>query len=150
MVKVYASCVIAAPIEKVWEFVRDFNRLPSWFPGVTDSRIEDGLPPDQVGCIRNFGLQGGARMREQLLALSDLNHSWTYKMLDGPLPITNYVPTFRLLPITDQNYTFAEGAVVFDCAKEQESELGAFFAQTYHAALDRLKSHFSGAKAATP
>jgi hypothetical protein len=147
MAKVYASCVVPASIEKVWEFLRDFNGLPKWFPGVTDSRIEGGLPPDQVGCIRNFGLEGGPRMREQLLALSDVNHSLTYKMLEGPLPITNYVPTFRLLPVTDENYTFAEGAVRFDCAKEKESELNAFFAQTYRGALDRLKSHFAGAKA---
>jgi hypothetical protein len=147
MVRVYVSSVIGAPIEQVWDFVRDFNALPKWFPAVTDSHIEGGWRADQVGCIRNFAVQGGQRMREQLLSLSDVSRSWTYKMVEGAMPITNYVPTFRLLPITDDNRTFAEGAVRFDCAREKESEMAAFFAKTYQAAFDQLKQHFGGAKA---
>jgi len=147
MVRVYVSSMICAPIEQVWDFVRDFNALPTWFPAVTDSHIEAGLCGDQIGCIRNFGVQGGPRMREQLLSLSDVSHSWTYKMIEGGLPISNYVPTFRLLPITDGNLTFVEGAVRFDCAKEKESEMAAFFAKTYQAAFDWLKRHFGDAQA---
>lgn len=149
MVRVYVSSVIGASIEQVWDYVRDFDALPKWFPGVTDSHIEGGLRGDQVGCIRNFGVQGGARMREQLLSLSDVSHSWTYKMIEGGMPVSNYVPTFRLLPITDANRTFVEGAVRFDCPKEKESEMAAFFTKTYQAAFDRLKRHFDDAKAAT-
>jgi ligand-binding SRPBCC domain-containing protein len=148
MVRVYVSSVINAPIEQVWDYLRDFNALPKWFPSVTDSNIEGGMRADQVECIRNFGLQGGARMREQLLALSDVNHTWTYKMIEGPIPISNYVPTFRLLPVTDGNVTFAEGAVRFDCAKEQEGEMSAFFSNAYQSAFNNVKQHFSGAKAA--
>lgn len=148
MVRVYVSSVIGAPIEQVWEYVRDFDGLPKWFPGVTDSHIEGGLRGDQVGCIRNFGVQGGARMREQLLSLSDVSHSWTYKMIEGGMPVSNYVPTFRLLPITDGDRTFVEGAVRFDCAKDKESEMAAFLSKTYQAAFDRLKRRFEDAKTA--
>jgi hypothetical protein len=148
MVRVYVSSVINAPIEQVWAYLRDFNALPKWFPSVTDSHIEGGMLADQVGCVRNFGLEGGPRMREQLLSLSDVNHTWTYKMLEGPIPISNYVPTFRLLPVTDGNGTFVEGAVRFECAKEQEDELAAFFANAYQAAFNNLKQHFAGAHAA--
>jgi uncharacterized protein YndB with AHSA1/START domain len=149
MARVYVSSVISAPIEQVWDYLRDFNNLPKWFPGVTDSKIEAAMRADQVGCVRNFGLQGGQRMREQLLALSDVNHSWTYKMLEGPMPISNYVPTFRLWPITDRNRTFVEGAVRFDCAKEQEGEFTAFFAKAYQTAFDNLKRHLGDSKGAT-
>jgi len=148
MVRVYVSSVIHAPIEQVWEYLRDFNALPKWFPSVTDSHIEGGMRADQVGCVRNFGLEGGARMREQLLALSDMNHSWTYKMIEGPIPIANYVPTFRLLPVTEGNATFAEGAVRFDCPKEQEGEMAKFFTGAYQAAFDHVKQHFAGGKSA--
>lgn len=149
MVRVYVSSVIGAPIEQVWDYVRDFNGLPTWFPGVTDSHIEGGLRGDQVGCIRNFGVQGGQRMREQLLSLSDVSHSWTYRMIEGGMPVSNYVPTFRLLPITDGNRTFVEGAVRFDCAKEKEGEMAAFLAKTYQAAFDRLRQHFNDMKTGT-
>lgn len=148
MVRVFVSSVINAPIEQVWEFVRDFNSLPKWFPGCTDSHIEGGLRADQVGCIRNFGMQGVPRMREQLMALSDVSHSWTYKMVEGGLPISNYVPTFRLLPITDGNRTFAEGAVRFDCADDKQAEMAALIAKTYQAGFDQVKKHFGDAKAA--
>jgi hypothetical protein len=150
MVRVYVSSVINAPIEQVWEYLRDFNALPKWFPGVTDSHIEDGKLADQVGCVRNFGVEEGGRIREQLLGLSDMNHSWTYKIIESPLPISNYIPTFRLLPVTEGSATFAEGAVRFDCAKEQEGEMLAFFSNAYKAAFNNVKQHFAGAKAAKP
>ena len=148
MVRVYVSSIINAPIQQVWEYLRDFNALPKWFPSVTDSHIEGGMRADQVGCIRNFGLQGGQRMREQLLSLSDVNHTWTYKMIEGPIHISNYVPTFRLMPVTDGNVTFTEGAVRFDCAKEQEGEMAGFFSNAYQSAFNNVKQHFSGAKTA--
>jgi len=142
MARVYVSSLIDAPIENVWEYVRVFNGLPLWLPGVTDSHIEDGKSGDQVGCIRNFGLAGGQRMREQLIAMSEVTHSWTYKLLEGPMPISNYVPTFRLLAVTDGDRTFIEGAVRFDCAKEQEGETAGFLAHLYQGGFDRLKQHF--------
>ncbi|MCA3017993.1 MAG: SRPBCC family protein, partial [Rhodocyclaceae bacterium] len=70
MARVYISSVIDAPVGRVWERVRDFNALPRWLPLVRESRIENGEPSDRVGCVRDFRLQNGDRLREQLLALS--------------------------------------------------------------------------------
>ena len=67
MARVYVSSVVSAPASKVWERVRDFNALPKWHPRIRDSRIEDALPSDKIGCIRNFNLQNGDNIREQLL-----------------------------------------------------------------------------------
>jgi uncharacterized membrane protein len=50
--RVYASGVIAAPLMAVWDYVRDFNGLPKWFPGVADSSIEDESPSDRLRCVR--------------------------------------------------------------------------------------------------
>ena len=49
---VYISDVIDAPIERVWEVMRDYNDMPSNHPGIKKSVIENNLPSDQVGCIR--------------------------------------------------------------------------------------------------
>jgi len=141
MPKIYTSSVIEAPVQRVWDYVRDFNSLPKWFPGVIDSRIESGMNSDQVGCVRDFGLDGGPRMREQLLALSDQGYSCTYRMLEGPLPVSNYLATMRLAPVTDGNHTFAEYVVEFDCPREQESELKTFLSKTYQGAFEHLKQH---------
>ncbi len=144
MAKVYTSAVITAPVDKVWEYIRDFNGLPNWFPGVTDSRIEAGKPANQAGCIRNFGLEGGPRMREELLAFSDDAHTCTYRMLEGPLPVSSYQATVRLSPVTDGNQTFAELTSEFSCPdKAQEGGLVGFLGQTYQGAFDRLKQRFN-------
>jgi hypothetical protein len=143
MAKISISSVIKAPIEKVWEYIRDFNDLPKWFPGVTDSRLETDRLSSQVGCIRNFGLEGGARMREQLLEFSECAHSCTYRMLEGPLPVRNYVGTVRLLPVTEGDLTFAEYQVDFECAPEQENELTSSLSKIYQGAFEHLMQRLS-------
>ena len=148
MAKIYVSSVIEEPVGNVWAYIRDFNSLPKWFPSVTDSKIEDGKPADQIGCVRDFGLEGGPRIRERLLALSDQLHTCTYTMLASPMPISNYVATVRLSQVTDGNRTFAELISEFNCAAEQEKDLTGFLAGIYQGAFDRLKHHFSKRKSA--
>ncbi len=45
MPRVYYSTIISAPIEEVWEYVRDFNALPKWHPGIKASEIEEAAAP---------------------------------------------------------------------------------------------------------
>ena len=78
---------------------------------------------DQIGCIRNFRLKDGGRIRERLLALSDYDLSMTYAILESPMAVENYVATLSLTPVTDGDRTFAEWSAEFDCAPEREAEL---------------------------
>jgi len=123
MARAYVSTVIDAPVARVWEKVRDFNALPRWLPLVRESRIENGEPSDRVGCVRDFRLQNGDRLREQLLGLSDYDYFCTYSILESPMPLTNYLATLRLTPITDGDRCFAEWTAEFDCAPEAADEL---------------------------
>ena len=141
MAKIHESGVVAAPVERVWEYVRDFNSLPKWFPGVTDSHIEPGVAPGQAGCVRNFGLEGGARIRERMLELSDRDHVCRYTMIECPLPIANYLATLRLSPSGDQG-TRVELASQFDSPPAQEKEMVGLLTTTYRGAFEMLKKHF--------
>ncbi|WP_299773957.1 SRPBCC family protein [uncultured Tateyamaria sp.] len=123
MPRVYVSSVIEAPIAKVWDKIRDFNALPRWHPRIRDSRIENGEPSDKVGCVRDFNLQNGDRIREKLLGMSDYDMFCTYAILESPMPLTDYVATLRLTPVTDGNVTFAEWTAEFECADEVADEL---------------------------
>ena len=107
------------PADRVWASVRDFNGLPNWHPAIAESRIENGEPSDKIGCVRDFRLQNGDRMREKLLGLSDYDMFCTYSILESPMPLTNYVATLRLTPITDGDQTFIEWTAEFDCAPER-------------------------------
>lgn len=123
MARIYVSTVIDAPIERVWNKVRDFNGLPSWHPVITDSMIEEGGRGDTVGCVRNFGLQGGGRIREQLVSFSDREHACTYTILESPMPLTDYVATLRLYPVTEGNRTFCEWWAEFECRTDDLPKL---------------------------
>ncbi|MEP2559674.1 MAG: SRPBCC family protein [Rhizobiaceae bacterium] len=143
MARVYTSCVINAPAAKVWERIRDFNGLPNWHPRIRESRIEEALPSDKVGCIRNFELQNGDKIREQLLVLSDFDLFCTYSILESPMPLTNYVATIRLNPITDGDRCFAEWSAEFECAPSDQDDLvNGIGNNVFQGGFDALKRHF--------
>ncbi|MEL6298566.1 MAG: SRPBCC family protein [Pseudomonadota bacterium] len=145
MARVYVSSVIDAPAKKVWDRVRDFNGLPKWHPRIRDSRIEEALPPDKVGCVRNFNLQNGDNLREQLLGLSDYDMFCTYSMLDGPMPLSDYIATLRLTPVTEGDRTFIEWSAEFECEPENEADLvDGIGRNVFQGGFDALKRHFGG------
>ena len=145
MARVYVSSVIDAPAAKVWEKVRDFNALPRWHPRIRESRIENGEPSDKIGCVRDFRLQNGDRLREKLLGLSDYDMFCTYAILESPMPLTNYMATLRLTPISDGNRTFIEWTAEFECAAEAAAELiEGIGSNVFQAGFDALKRQMAG------
>jgi len=145
MPRVFVSSVIEAPVARVWEKVRDFNALPRWVPAVRDSRIENGEPADKIGCVRDFHLQNGDHLREKLLGLSDYDYFCTYSILQSPMPLTDYVATLRLTPITDGDHTFAEWTAEFDCAEADGEGLVEGIGQNvFQAAFNALKRQMAG------
>lgn len=116
MIKAYSSTIIAAPVDRVWAQVRDFNGLPNWHPAATDSKIEEGHANDEVGCVRNFALtDGSGRICETLLSISNTDRELSYDMLPGgPLPFVNYIARMKFSDITDRSETFAEWWAEFE------------------------------------
>jgi len=104
---IYISAVIDAPIEAVWEIMRDFNGMPAYHPGIKHSLIEDGRPSDQIGCVRRLTL-GEGFVREVLLCMDDRNCVFTYEIIEGTLPVRGYIAGVRIHRVTQGNRTFAE------------------------------------------
>ena len=143
MVRVYVSSVIDAPADAVWARVRDFNGMPQWHPGISDSRIENGEPADKVGCIRHFHTRDGGMIRERLLALSDYDYSCVYSIIESPMGVENYVATLKLTPVTDGARSFAEWSAEFDCDESRERALSEQIgAGVFQGGFDALKRHF--------
>ena len=115
MAKAYYSTVLDRPAQDVWEIIRDFNNYPVWVGGAGESRIEDGKSGTTVGAIRNV-LYQGHRIRQRLLAQSDVERSQTYEFCDAPtLPVTGFQATLRVTEIVDGNRAFVEWWANFDC-----------------------------------
>jgi len=146
MIRVTTSSVINAPVDTVWQAIRDFNALPDWHPAIASSKVEDGGTPDRIGCIRNMELAGGGgTIRERLLTLSDSEHRVTYAILAAPMPVENYVATLRLIPVTDGNRSFAEWTAEFGVSAENEAAMRKLIGQgVFQTGFDSLKQRFGG------
>jgi hypothetical protein len=121
--RVVRSTIIDAPVDRLWAVLRDFNGHDQYHPIVAASAIERGQSADRIGCVRRFTLQDGSELREQLLALSDLEMTCSYCLLDTPIPLFNYVAHIRLLPVTDGNRSFWHWESRFTTPPGREAEL---------------------------
>ena len=122
MTKIFVSALINAPVQDVWSQVRDFNNLPEWHPKFSRSHIENGLPSDRVGCVRNFDIAGGGgTIRERLLELSDMDYSFRYCILSSPLPVERYVAQLTLYPVTVGDMTVGIWTAEFDVTDGDEA-----------------------------
>ncbi len=142
MIRVTRSAVIDAPIGRVWEVLRDFNSHWAWHPAVGESHIENGEPADQVGCVRNFFLKDGNHIREQLLALSDVDHVSTYCILDATLPMKRYVATVQLKHVTDGDRTFWHWQSTFNVPRGREQEFADLVGRgVYEGGFEGLRTY---------
>ena len=142
MVKVVKSTILDAPVEAVWDVLRDFNGHDRWHPAVAESHVERGLASDKVGCVRRFQLGDGSELREQLLTLSDADLAFSYCLLDTPVPLFNYVAHVRLAPVTDGDRTFWHWESRFDAPQGREQELQTMVGeQIYEAGFEAIRSH---------
>ncbi len=119
---VFRSMVIDAPIDRVWATIRNFDGVARWNPGVVGARMETGHAT-ATGSIRHLDIADGSVFRETLLAHSDLEHFYTYDILDSPLPVANYISTHRFVAITHSQQTLGIWESHFDCAPEDEAEM---------------------------
>ena len=90
-VNVRRSTVIDAPTAQVWAVLRDYNGHDRWHPAVADSELEDDQATDMVGAVRSFHLTSGEHLREQLLTMSDHEFSFSYCIIQSPIPLNEYV-----------------------------------------------------------
>lgn len=150
MQKVVRTAVIDAPLPRVWQILRDFNSHTAWHPVVAQSEIEGNEPSDRVGCVRNFTLEDGARIREQLIALSDRDHTFTYCILDADVPLERYVATVTLKPVTDGNRTFWHWQSTFRTPPGRERELADMVGRgVYEGGFAGLRQYLARGRAAS-
>jgi len=123
VLRVVRSAIIDAPVARVWEVLRDFNSHTEWHPAIAHSQIEGGEPSDRVGCVRSFVLRDGARVREQLLTLSDRDWRMTYCILEADVPLQRYVATVQLREVTDGARSFWQWTSTFGAPPGREAEL---------------------------
>jgi hypothetical protein len=144
MARAYYSTVFMQSADDLWSVIRDFNNYPVWVDGSGASEIEDGKSGDAVGAVRNV-LYQGKRIRQVLLALSDVERSQSYAFCgEAPMPVTDYRATLRVSPVTDGGRAFVEWSASFDCPPERLGEWTSFFHDAFGRWLQSLRRHVDG------
>lgn len=124
MTSICYNAVVDADSAHTWSVIKQFGGISRWHPAIDESVIERGGPDGLVGCVRRLTLQGGALLRERLLAVDDSQLSFAYCFEETPLPVDNYVMTVKLIPITDQPRTVIQWKACFDLREpDPQSEL---------------------------
>lgn len=142
MPRPYASALIPAPVEQVWGVVRAFDGLADWHPTFEASVLDSGSAAE-VGAIRRLTIAGGGgTVVERLLALDDLDHRFTYEILESPFAIRRYVSTMQLMPVTDTGQAFGHWWSEYDAEGAAEAELTALFSGLYADGFAALKKRF--------
>ncbi len=92
--EVKRSADIAAPPAKVWQTIGDFCGIGTWHPA-----IETCAPSEMDGMkVRTLGLKGGGTIKEEQLARDEKVMSYTYTILESPLPVSDYKSTIAVAP----------------------------------------------------
>jgi hypothetical protein len=144
MPRPYASTVVPAPVDQVWDLVRDYNGLHVWHPAIEASSLDSGTAAE-VGAIRRLTLAGGGGVVvERLLSLDDVGRQYTYEILESPFAVRRYVSTLGLAPVSSAGETFAQWWAEYDAEGADEAELTAFFSGAVFAdGLAALRQRFA-------
>jgi mxaD protein len=136
---------IKAPLGKVWAAIRDYDGLPSWHPGFAKDEIVKGTN-NTPGAVRALTIKDGPTFTEELLAFSEKDHSYKYRIIESPLPLQDYVSTISLAAGKDGttvvtwvgNFKRKNPA---DNPPEAESDAGAvkLITDVYRTGLENLK-----------
>ncbi|WP_353249106.1 SRPBCC family protein [Salinisphaera sp. T31B1] len=134
--------VDAAP-DEVWSTIRDFDAISLWHPAVESSDITEG-ENNKPGAKRHLTLTDGGTIDEQLITWDDQGMRYSYKILDGVLPVANYRSTIAVeAEGNEQSKVIWKGR--FDPAEGQTADKAREVMKTvYRAGLDNIKTMMDG------
>jgi len=83
---------VAASADAVWDLVKDFGGVQGWSSAIQSCEVEG----DGIGAVRTLGIGQGPPIRERLESHDDGAKSFSYSIIDGPLPVENYLATLKV------------------------------------------------------
>jgi Polyketide cyclase / dehydrase and lipid transport len=79
-----------ASADAVWAKIGDFCGIGKWHPAIEKCVLSAD------GKERTLSLKGGGTIVEKQEKRDDAAHSYTYSIVSGPLPVTNYMSTISV------------------------------------------------------
>lgn len=101
MPTVLRTTTLRAEPDQIWSVIKGFDELASWHPRVPPSEMEDGADPTTPGSVRRFIVDSNVVAREELIEHDNSGRTYSYKVLDQPLPVDNYIARISVVPTSD-------------------------------------------------
>ncbi len=86
---------INAPTKAVWFKLHNFGDMGAWHPAVKKTEIVDGNL-NKPGAVRLLTLQDGGTIKEKLLSYNFKGKTFEYSIIEGVLPVSEYVSTLTV------------------------------------------------------
>ena len=138
MTKVSLSTTLPVPARTVWGLIGGFNTLAKWHPAVAKSEeTQEG-----AATIRRLTLHGGGTIVERLEGNDDKKRTYTYSILEGPLPVAGYTATLHVEEDKGGKSCTVEWSSEFKPSGASEPEAVKVIRGLYEAGFDNLRKMF--------
>jgi mxaD protein len=133
-VEVSKQTTLSHSPETVWAMIGEFGTIDVWHPAVETSVVEgDG----GNGIYRTLTLAGGGEIYEILLDYSLTDRSYSYAILESPLPVANYVSNLAVTPGADGG-SIVTWSSTFDADGVSDEEAADLIGGIYQAGFDSI------------
>jgi polyketide cyclase/dehydrase/lipid transport protein len=140
MSRVSLSLDLPVSAQRVWDTVGGFNNLAKWHPAV--ARSEENKSGNTT--VRTLHLHGGASLVERLEAIDNKARSYSYTIIEGPLPVARYRSTLHVSEKADGRGCTVEWSSDFEPSGASESDAVKAIRGVYEAGFDNLRKMFGG------
>jgi len=135
--EVSRSVTVSASPAEVWAVIGPFCSIADWYPGI------DTCKEEMIGgkMHRRLDTADGGQFLEQLLDRNDAGMTYSYAIIEGPLPVANYSSTLSVAKSGgDTVITWKSG---FDPAGATEEKAVEVLTGVYDGGLEALRARFA-------
>ncbi|MGH6934179.1 MAG: SRPBCC family protein [Dongiaceae bacterium] len=139
MAKVHVSATLHVPAQAVWNMIGGINELARWHPAVV--RSEESREDDAT--IRRLILMDGGMVTARLERHDEHERSYSYTIIETPLPVAEYRAHLRVRESDDGNSCTVDWSSEFEPTEDApESEAVRAIRGVYEAGFENLRRLF--------
>jgi hypothetical protein len=122
--------VLPVPATKVWSLVGAPSSISNWHPAIVSSAMD--------GNRRTCTFPDGATIVESISAHDDSRMKYTYTIVEGAVPMRDYVATIEVIAVDDRSCKLQWSGTFEPLGPE--ADVTAFVAGVYEAGLDSVRA----------
>lgn len=140
MVRARVIAIIHASAPDVWDLIGDFGAIGKWLPAVAESRCEG----QGIGMLRRLRLVSGGTLVERLDDMNDAERFYSYRIVEGSLPVSDYYATLWIRPAYDAPSCTVEWSGAFLPRGVPDTDAQMVIQSIYQAGIDNLRAKLEG------